>query len=178
MLTANYFKLQKQPEFSLNQYRVDFEPDTDITQVRKTIMSRCKDQLGCRYVFDGASIYMSKFFDERTLETEFNGKIIHVNIRRTGEVKHTDPTAFQLFNLIFREAMGGLKLQNIRRDYFDPAAKVIQHNLPCDCFYNLFFHLQIDIPKGKLELWPGYITSIRAHENDVLMNAEINRKLK
>lgn len=29
---------------------------------------------------------------------------------------------------------------------------------------------------GKLELWPGYMTSIRAHENEVLMCVEIQHK--
>lgn len=32
------------------------------------------------------------------------------------------------------------------------------------------------MPKGKLELWPGYITSIRPHDKSVLMNAEITHK--
>lgn len=57
-LTANYFNLKKQPEFSLNQYRVDFIPEVDVTQTRKNIISRSRAEIGERYVFDG------KFDDE------------------------------------------------------------------------------------------------------------------
>lgn len=33
------------------------------------------------------------------------------------------------------------------------------------------------IHKHKFELWPGYITSIRQHESDLLMCAEITHKV-
>lgn len=36
--------------------------------------------------------------------------------------------------------------------------------------------MQIMIPEHHLELWPGYRTSIRQHENDILMCAEIATK--
>lgn len=37
--------------------------------------------------------------------------------------------------------------------------------------------LQIVLPKYHLELWPGYVTSIRQHENDILMCSEISHKV-
>lgn len=33
------------------------------------------------------------------------------------------------------------------------------------------------MPAHKLELWPGYVTSIRQHETDILMCSEINHKV-
>lgn len=154
-LTANYFKIKRQPEFSLNQYRVDFVPEVDVTQTRKNIISKSRAEIGERYTFDGkfdddinlkfdendqttycwltknfslsstgASLYMSSYFDDRTFKADYDGRTFQVTIRRTGEIKNTDSTAFQLFNLIFRDAMSGLKLQNVRRDYYDPQAKV------------------------------------------------------
>lgn len=33
------------------------------------------------------------------------------------------------------------------------------------------------IPEHKLELWPGYITSIRQHEREILLGAEITSKV-
>jgi aubergine-like protein len=54
--------------------------------------------------------------------------------------------------------MQQLRLQNIKRNYFDPQAKIA-------------------VPEGKLELWPGYLTSIRSYENDnILLCAEIIHK--
>lgn len=37
--------------------------------------------------------------------------------------------------------------------------------------------MQIRIPEFKLQLWPGYSTSIRQHEANLLMNSEIKFKL-
>lgn len=128
-LTANYFKLNKQPEFILSQYRVDFDPDIDVTQIRKTLIAQNKAELGGNhYIFDGASIYLTQRFQDKTIKTNFDGKPMTITVRLTGTIDSSDPTAFQLFNLIFRDAMAGLKLQNIRRDYFDVKAKVKKRN--------------------------------------------------
>lgn len=77
-----------------------------------------------RYLFDGASIYLTQDLSDFTIETTHDGKPMKIAIRKTGSVESSHPKAFQLFNLIFRDAMAGLKLQNIRRDYYDPQAKV------------------------------------------------------
>lgn len=37
--------------------------------------------------------------------------------------------------------------------------------------------MQITLPEYQLELWPGYVTSIRQHERDILMCAEITSKV-
>lgn len=37
--------------------------------------------------------------------------------------------------------------------------------------------MQVVLPEFKLELWPGYVTSIRQHECDILMCAEITNKV-
>lgn len=41
----------------------------------------------------------------------------------------------------------------------------------------LLFHFQIRVQNHGIELWPGYTTSIRQHEQDILMLAEIKHKL-
>lgn len=121
---ANYFRVNKQPSFVLTQYRVDFEPDLDVTNTRKSLINQNRAKFGNRYIFDGASIYLTIRLEDFEFETVHNGKPMKITVRRTGQMESSDPKAFQLFNLIFREAMAGLKLQNLRRDYFDPQAKV------------------------------------------------------
>lgn len=63
-----------------------------------------------------------------------------------------------LLNVILRRAMGGLDLQLLRRDYFDSRAA-------------------IKLNEYKIELWPGYVTSIRIHENKILLCCEISHKV-
>ena len=51
-----------------------------------------------------------------------------------------------------------MQLQLVGRDYFDPGAKIVMAN-------------------HKLELWPGYQTSIRQHEDSMLLCCEIRHKV-
>jgi aubergine-like protein len=46
----------------------------------------------------------------------------------------------------------------MNRNYFDPKAKV-------------------DLPEWKLELWPGYVTTMRQHEQNVLLCCETTSKI-
>lgn len=105
-----------------------------IPLLHRKLIGENRREFGNRYIFDGASIYLTQNTPDKEIKTSFDGKPMAILIRRTGTVKSSDPSAFQLFNLIFREAMAELKLQNIRRDYFDPHAKVIFR-----CFFIFHF---------------------------------------
>lgn len=41
----------------------------------------------------------------------------------------------------------------------------------------VYLFLQIDIHRHRLQLWPGYLTSIRQHETHIMMCAEITHKV-
>ena len=62
------------------------------------------------------------------------------------------------FHAVLRKVLEGMKLQLVGRDYFDPGAKIVMAN-------------------HKLELWPGYQTSIRQHEDSMLLCCEISHKV-
>ena len=44
-------------------------------------------------------------------------------------------------------------------------------------FENFSFQSAIKLDRWGLELWPGYVTSIRQHENDLLLCCEISHKV-
>lgn len=64
----------------------------------------------------------------------------------------------QVFNIIIRKCFHALNLQLVGRDFFDAEAKV-------------------DIPEYKLQVWPGYKTTINQYEDRLLMVAEIAHKV-
>uniref|UniRef100_A0A182SST8 Piwi n=1 Tax=Anopheles maculatus TaxID=74869 RepID=A0A182SST8_9DIPT len=66
--------------------------------------------------------------------------------------------AFMILNLMHRQAMGSLKLLTINRHFFDPEAKIA-------------------IPQYGLEMYPGYVTSIRQHEQDVLLCVDVTHRV-
>ena len=56
------------------------------------------------------------------------------------------------------QAMEKMQLELIRRNYYDPKAAVL-------------------LKQHKLEIWPGYVTSIRQHEEQILLCCEISCKV-
>ena len=70
----------------------------------------------------------------------------------------TSKIGMMLLNIILRRAMGGLDLQLLGRNHYDPQAKIMLNDY-------------------KIELWPGYVTSIRIHENKILLCCEISHKV-
>ncbi|KAH8412373.1 hypothetical protein KR009_001599 [Drosophila setifemur] len=165
LVQANYFKVLTRPNWTIYQYRVDFVPEVDNTRLRRGYLSEHENLLG-GYIFDGTSLFCTKLFKAvpnrpyvlELLTKNRAGENIQIIIKHVSSVEAADNQQFQVLNLILRRAMEGLNLQLVARNYFDPQAK-------------------INMPNFRMELWPGYQTSIRQHESDILLCAEIAHKV-
>lgn len=161
MIKANYFSLESKPDWRLNQYRVDYEPKIDDRRECFQLLRVHKAKTFGDYLFDGTLLYTSYNLEsqfELFSQRESDGTQVKISLRRVSEVSLGDAQYLQLFNILTRRCLSLLDLQLIKRDYFDPKAKV-------------------NIPDYYLELWPGYKTTIRQHEKQVLMCAEITHKV-
>lgn len=161
---TNYFRLMTVPNWTINQYHVDFVPEVDLTRTRKYLF-RQHQALFTGFIFDGAILYTStKLPNEITELTSIckrrdeEDQVFKVKVKYIKEVAMTEEHSLMVFNNILRRAMEGLKLQLVGRNFYDAQAK-------------------IPIREYNLELWPGYVTSIRQHENNLLMCAEISTKV-
>ncbi|KAM7351597.1 piwi like RNA-mediated gene silencing protein aubergine isoform 2-T2 [Cochliomyia hominivorax] len=161
---TNYFRILRKPKWSIHQYRVDFSPDIDMIRLRTAYLAQHKDLFG-GYIFDGTLLFCTNFFMEQVengqkelLTKNREGETIQIKIKHVGIVDVSDAQQIQVLNLILRRAMEGLQLQLVGRNFFDPVAK-------------------INLDSYKIELWPGYQTSIRQHERDILLCAEITHKV-
>ncbi|XP_047364611.1 piwi-like protein Siwi [Vespa velutina] len=160
ILRANYFKLPSTTNWTLFQYRVDFAPEEDHTLIRKALLRNHKEKLGA-YIFDGTVLYTSHRLPEKMdllSKRQFDDEKITISIKFVGDLAKDDHHYLQFFNIIMRKCLEHLKLQLVGRDYYDAETKVV-------------------VAQYKLELWPGYFTSIRQHERDILMCAEITHKV-
>ncbi|XP_076626994.1 aubergine [Colletes latitarsis] len=159
-LQTNYFKMLATTDWCLYQYRVDFSPEEDRTVVRKGLLRVHKEALGA-YVFDGTLLYTSQRLPDK-LELwsarQSDDTKIRITVRLVGDLAKGDQQYISFFNIIMRKCLDLLKLQLVGRDYFDARSKV-------------------EVREFRLELWPGYLTSIRQHENDILMCSEITHKI-
>lgn len=159
-LTTNYFKLKRSPTWNLYQYRVDFSPDIEHAGIRKRLIAEQKANIG-GYLFDGTMLFLTKVLPNDVTEVMTKDREenpIQILIKFTGTVSMQTAQSLQILNIILRRSMEGLKLQLVGRNLFDAVAK-------------------IDIREFNLQLWPGYLTSIRQHEQDLLLCAELSFKV-
>jgi len=165
-LKANYFRFKKLPNWRLFQYRVDMSPEVDYTKERKYYLREHKHLKN--YFFDGTMLVSNHPItgskdDHYTFLTkrDSDDQEIKVTIRLVGEVDPSTNTYIQFLNIILRCVLEKLDLEMINRNFYDTKAAIKDPKLR----------------ERKLELYPGYITSIRQQEQDVLLNVEISHKV-
>ncbi|XP_076274929.1 piwi-like protein Siwi [Rhynchophorus ferrugineus] len=146
LLKANIFPPLSATKWGLNQYRVDFKPELNNTKTRQVLVRRAfVNKLSSGILFDGAALYTPTKLQPDPMElavADDNNVKYLVSIRLVGEVNWGDWHYLHIFNLIVRRCLESFDFKLLGRNYFDPMYKVT-------------------IPQYNLELWPGYITSMR-----------------
>ncbi|XP_030750694.1 piwi-like protein Siwi [Sitophilus oryzae] len=161
-LKANYFPLINTASWGLNQYRVDFVPETDDTREKRALVRRAfANILITGYIFDGTNLYTPSKLHPDPLElVSANDKEeqYRISARLVGEVKLGDYHYFQLFNLVVRRCLEAMDFKLIGRDYYDPKLKITVH-------------------EHNLELWPGFETSMRQYDAGIMLTVDLKFKM-
>lgn len=160
MLTTNYFRMTDRPIWDVYQYRVDFSPESDIIGMKKRLIYEHKILLKS-YMFDGSMLFkIDKLPDDITelVSLDRDGSPVKITIKYVKILMPTEGACLQLQNIILKRSMDCLGLVEINRQHYDVKAK-------------------IDIRSFNLTLFPGYNTSIRQHEDHILLNVELTTKI-
>ena len=166
-LKTNHFKLEVRPNYRLYKYVVYFadEDINDRTNVKKALIYELSEKGDLPSLYcDGMHVFTDQKIspDPKVLMAQRSaaggGGQVRVDLRMVEELVPTDYHFLQFFNIVKNKMMDGLKMQQLGRNYYNPAAK-------------------IELRQHKLELWPGYETSIRQHEQDLLLGVEITHKV-
>lgn len=161
VVKTNYFRLTRKDKGSIFQYRIDFEPTVEDPRVMQALIRTQGPVIG-PYIFDGTMLFLYNKLRSEEVDLQVKDPrtdaLYQVKIRHVGTVDMMSEKAFMILNLMHRQAMGSLKLLMINRNFFDPEAK-------------------ITIPQFGLEMYPGYVTSIRQHEQDVLMCVDVTHRV-
>jgi len=160
---ANYFSLVQRPDWKLYQYKVEYTPDIEDPKVRKALLYQHKEKVP-KFLTDGFRLDTTVRLNAdntdlllTSTKSQDSSQVV-IKLKYVGEILPSDYAYLQFYNIVLRAAMEKLELELIRRDYYDPKAAVVMKNY-------------------KLEIWPGYVTSIRQHEKNVLLCCEISNKI-
>ena len=159
-VTTNYFNLLKRPSWRLFKYRVDMVPEEDHMKRRKALLYVHKETLP-QMMFDGTLAFMVDRMDQDPMvleSTNRDGTVVRITLRLVEELTPNDFHYMQFFNIVLRKVMEGLGLTQIRRDFFDPKAKK-------------------ELKQYKLEVWPGYVTTINQMEQNLMLSVKVEHKV-
>lgn len=159
-LTTNHFKMTERTSWDIYQYRVDFSPEPEIIGMKKRLLYDHKTLLKCN-MFDGTVLFKTEKLPNDITELvslDGNESPIKITIKYVKILMPTEGACLQLQNIILKRAMDCLGLVEINRQHYDVKSK-------------------IDILSFNLTLFPGYNTSIRQHEDSILLNVELTTKI-
>ncbi|CAB3384434.1 Hypothetical predicted protein [Cloeon dipterum] len=160
-LQSNFFYLSSVPQFTVYQFSVQFEPEEERTHVRKALFAECKSELGVANLFSGAILFTSKKLPRNPLVMEAKGKegtTFKITVNYVKQLHFGDHEYNLVLNIIWKKLLRMLNLKMIGRKFFDANAK-------------------INIPEFNMQLWPGYNTTVRQHEDGLLLSVSLIHKV-
>ncbi|GAB0095298.1 Protein argonaute-3 [Sergentomyia squamirostris] len=157
---CNYLALQWKTTDRIFEYSVNFNPPIDGINLRVKIIHQIEAEIGKIFVFSGFNIYLPRKLDKMTvckteLSTSTTKETVTVTIKFIKEKPDEELSPFlnQLFNRIMRE----LKYVRYKRKQFDPTKAKF-------------------VPQHKLEIWPGYVTSVDTFEGGLMLNMDVSHR--
>ncbi|XP_025194220.1 piwi-like protein Siwi [Melanaphis sacchari] len=160
-LLANYFPITSYTDWCLYQYKVVFNPEEERISTKRGLLAQHRERLG-GYLFDGAMLFSGSRYDPSTFELtsirRSNEQKVIIKVKFTNIIETGDHANIQVFNLLLRNCLRHMNLTLIKRNFYDSNAK-------------------IDLPRHKLQLWPGYETTIGRYEDNILLCADVSTKV-
>ncbi|XP_077999596.1 piwi-like protein 2 [Glandiceps talaboti] len=158
-VACNYIRMKCKFD-AIYQYAVSFAPQVDSKSMRFQLMNVHREVIGQVKAFDGSILFLPRRLEETTTILRSNRPTDNSEVViRVGLTKILRPEeCLQPYNVIFRKIMRILDMKQVSRHYYDP-------------------HKAVSVPQHKLEIWPGYITSLREYEGGLLLLTDVSHKV-
>ncbi|KAK8398346.1 hypothetical protein O3P69_003910 [Scylla paramamosain] len=158
--TGNWICLSREEDKAIFQYEVKFEPQVDALNVRFQLLNSFKEQLGSAKTFDGNMLWLPIRLPKEivlfeTTNQQTNEKIT-LKIIYKKKVKMDE--CVQFYNVLFNRIMRKLKMSKIGNNYYSPGGSVL-------------------VPQHKLEIWPGYVTSVSHREDGLMICVDVSHRV-
>nr|XP_040582530.1 protein piwi-like isoform X2 [Lepeophtheirus salmonis]XP_040582535.1 protein piwi-like isoform X3 [Lepeophtheirus salmonis] len=166
-LKANYISLDKIMNSIFYRYTVEFNMEDDRSVTKKRLLRQHNEVLPA-YIYNGNVLFTSKFLYPQKQQESLNltslyqkdneSSKVTITIRLNGEVHSSEYSYLQIYNSLKNKMLGKLSLTMFNGEYFDSESKK-------------------QFKEFGIEVWPGYKTVIRQHENNLLMNVDTISKV-
>ncbi|KYQ88959.1 hypothetical protein DLAC_11817 [Tieghemostelium lacteum] len=153
-LYVNHF-LSKFNTKVIYQYHVEFVPEVINRGSRYEIMQKAGPEFNNLFKYDGnAILYTMNEISKSTIRVNSDT----ITLTKVAVLSNTDAKSSQFFNILFKQFLRILKLTLIGRQYYDSRHKK-------------------EIPNYKIEIWPGFFTSIGATQSGNSLLIDVAHKI-
>jgi len=165
-LAANYFRFDflDKTKKTFYKYSVNFFPELpgDSVKLRATILGRARKEIMSilgNYIFNNSTLFsLENYPDIIEFSVDFNSQSYKINIKQTNVIDFKSYEAEAIYKKFFNLMLRKISFVQIRKNFFNPAGAK---------------HLQTH----KLEIWPGFNSSVNILNEGVLLNMNILYKV-
>ncbi|KAF7199718.1 piwi-like protein 2 isoform X1 [Nothobranchius furzeri] len=143
------------------QYHVTFIPNVESMAMRFGMLKDHRPTTGEVVAFDGSILYLPvKMSDEVVLKSlrRTDNEEIEIKIQLTKILPPTSDLCIPFYNVVLRRVMKILGLKLVGRNHYDPESAVV-------------------IDKHRLQVWPGYSTSIKRTDGGLYLSVDVSHKV-
>ncbi|MXQ81385.1 hypothetical protein E5288_WYG005995 [Bos mutus] len=160
MLFSNHVRLKSCSQRHLYKYNVIYTPDIEDGRKREALLSELEKLLGNRCIYDGNSLLLPHSLGETKKEvvSKLKNEPVKITFELSRELQTTSPDCLRYYNILFRKMLEKMDLNQIGRNYYNKNKKT-------------------EFNEYRLEIWPGYVTSILPYETGLTLCADVSHKL-
>uniref|UniRef100_A0A8C1ZA82 Piwi-like RNA-mediated gene silencing 2 n=1 Tax=Cyprinus carpio TaxID=7962 RepID=A0A8C1ZA82_CYPCA len=158
---SNYIPICCKNEAVFQYHLLNFSPNVESLGMRFGMMKEHRPTTGEVVAFDGSILYLPKRLEEVVhlkAERKTDNQEIDIKIQLTKILPPSSDLCIPFYNVVLRRVMKLLGLKLVGRNHYDPNAVVI-------------------LGKHRLQVWPGYSTSIKHTDGGLYLIVDISHKV-
>uniref|UniRef100_A0A8D2Q4X5 Piwi-like protein 2 n=1 Tax=Varanus komodoensis TaxID=61221 RepID=A0A8D2Q4X5_VARKO len=159
-LALNLIKIHCKNE-AVYQYHVTFSPDVECKNMRFGMMKEHKSVTGDVTAFDGSILFLPIKLAQNVdlkCQRKTDGVEVNLKIQMTKVLEPSSDLCVPFYNVVFRRVMRILDMKLVGRSFFDPTSATV-------------------LQQYRLQIWPGYATSIRRTDGGLFLLADVVHKV-
>nr|XP_057926139.1 piwi-like protein 2 [Doryrhamphus excisus]XP_057926140.1 piwi-like protein 2 [Doryrhamphus excisus] len=143
------------------QYHVTFIPNIESMSMRFGMMKDHSSTTGEVMAFDGSILYLPLQLKNEVVLKSFrrtDNEEIQIKIQLTKILPPSSDLCIPLYNVVLRRIMKILGLKLVGRNHYDPESAIV-------------------LGKHRLQVWPGYSTSIKHTDGGLYLCVDVSHKV-
>lgn len=159
-LAVNYIPIICEPNLSIYEYDVRFEPNIHSNMIRRSLLANVIKPVMPVFTFDGTTLYLPRQLPEEVTNFRANNRNddspveVIITFRRKKPMKE----CLHFYNVLFKQVMLRLEYVQFGQKMFDPSEPK-------------------NIPHRQLTIWPGYALTCDEYDQGLMLMLDTSHRV-